>query len=253
MQTLTIITINYNNCEGLRKTMQSVKSQNFKGYEYIVVDGGSTDGSINVIKENLDIVAFWLSERDNGIYHAMNKGIRKANGEYLLFLNSGDTLATDSILKEMLQLLKSDIVYGNLITTNKDRKKQTHISFSEANVENLMISTIWHPCAFIRKKLFLEFGFYNEGFKLAADYEFFIRAIIKHDASAHYCDKAIAEFDTGGVSNNPENAKLMEVERELSWKLNFSDAIIEMFEKKVQLIRSSEYRLGKKITKFFPG
>lgn len=253
MFTLTVITINYNNNRGLRKTMESVRSQTYKGFEYIIVDGGSTDGSVDYINENLDIVAFWLSERDKGIYHAMNKGIRQSGGEYLLFLNSGDVFANESVLKEILPLLKADIVYGDLVTVSKNEKRKNHKSFTNANVENLMVSTIWHPCSFICKNLFNAHGLYNEEFKLAGDYEFFIRVIIKYDASTYYCGKVIAEFDIEGVSNKAENVKLMDRERELSWELNFSDPIIEMFKTKVQLLRSGEYKLGKIIAKFLPG
>lgn len=96
----SIITINYNNCEGLEKTIQSVIEQSYKGYEYIVIDGGSTDGSIDIIKKYEPSITFWVSEKDSGIYNAMNKGIRHSTGEYLNFMNSGDTFYEPEVLKK---------------------------------------------------------------------------------------------------------------------------------------------------------
>jgi glycosyltransferase involved in cell wall biosynthesis len=221
-------------------------------YEFIVVDGGSSDSSIDVIKSNLDIISFWLSEKDNGIYHAMNKGARKASAEYVLFLNSGDAFADNNVLKEVLPGLTADIVYGN-ITTADDNGKTTELkSFDKADLPNLWVSTIWHPSAFTRKSLFLKNGFFNESFRLGGDHEFFIRNIIKHDASAKYIDRQIAMFDMGGASNKQDNKYLLEIERQLSWKLNFSDPVISMFDNYVQMLRSSEYKWGSRLAKFLP-
>ena len=98
MPELSIITINLNNCAGLQKTLDSVFAQTFTDYEYLVIDGGSTDGSAELIKKQENKFVYCVSEKDNGIYHAMNKGIRKATGDYLLFLNSGDYLVNDEVL-----------------------------------------------------------------------------------------------------------------------------------------------------------
>ena len=96
---LSIITINYNDKEGLARTMNSVLSQTYTDFEYIVIDGGSNDGSKTIIEQHQDQLGYWVSEPDSGIYNAMNKGIAKANGEYILFLNSGDVLIDDTIIK----------------------------------------------------------------------------------------------------------------------------------------------------------
>ena len=109
---ITIITINFNNCEGLGKTIDSVVSQSCHDYEYIVIDGGSTDGSVNVIKDNADNIDYWVSEKDDGIYNAMNKGIDHATGEYCLFLNSGDTLHDCEVIASVVPVLEADIVVG---------------------------------------------------------------------------------------------------------------------------------------------
>ena len=97
----SIITINYNNCEGLRRTIESVVNQTCHDFEYIIIDGGSTDGSVDVIKQYADQIDYWVSEPDKGIYNAMNKGVAVAKGEYCLFLNSGDSLHNNSALAKV--------------------------------------------------------------------------------------------------------------------------------------------------------
>ena len=115
MPKLSIITINYNNLEGLKKTFESVFMQTYQDFEYIVIDGGSTDGSKEYIAENADKINYWVSEPDKGVYHAMNKGIMKANGEYLLFINSGDELfENNTIEKSLSNLHTEEIIAGNL-------------------------------------------------------------------------------------------------------------------------------------------
>ena len=113
---LSIITINYNNGDGLQRTIESVIKQNFKSYEYIVIDGGSTDKSIDVIKRNKNHINYWISEPDTGIYNAMNKGIRKATGEYLIMINSGDVLVNEDVLDTVFKKNNnSDIIYGDVL------------------------------------------------------------------------------------------------------------------------------------------
>ncbi|MBA3665083.1 MAG: glycosyltransferase [Bacteroidetes bacterium] len=249
---VSIVTINYNNGPGLQKTIESVKAQSLSCYEFIVVDGGSNDSSPGIIKSNLDIISYWLSEKDNGIYHAMNKGARKASAEYIMFLNSGDVFAHESVLANVLPSLQADIVYGN-ITALDSRGIKTHLkSFDEASIHNLWVSTIWHPTAFTRKSLFIKNGFFNESFRLAGDYEFFVRNIIKHDATTKYINQQITAFDMGGASNKQDNKYLLDQERKLAWKLNFSDPLIFLFENYVRMLRSSEYQWGKRISRFLP-
>ena len=114
MKRLSIITVNHNDLAGLRKTRDSILSQTFQDFEWIVVDGDSTDGGKDFIQEHQEEMAWWCSEQDNGIYNAMNKGIEHAQGEYLLFLNSGDTLSAPDTLKEVFRTEPdADVVYGD--------------------------------------------------------------------------------------------------------------------------------------------
>ena len=116
----SIITINYNNKGGLEKTINSVLGQSFHNYEYIIIDGGSTDGSVEIIKKYASQIDYWVSESDNGVYNAMNKGIGKASGEYLNFMNSGDTFHSSSALETISDLHSDDdIIIGGYYETEK--------------------------------------------------------------------------------------------------------------------------------------
>lgn len=111
---ISVITINYNNHDGLKKTIQSVVSQSYNDIEYIIIDGGSTDGSVDLIKEYNDKIDYWISETDNGCYHAMNKGVKVASGEYVIFMNSGDYFYADDIIEYFVNSNPSeDVLCGN--------------------------------------------------------------------------------------------------------------------------------------------
>ena len=125
MKQISIITINYNNASGLEKTIRSVVEQTYNEYEYIIIDGASSDKSKEVIQEYQRYIDFWCSEKDSGIYNAMNKGIQKASGEYLLFLNSGDVLNNSAVLADIHGFLSGeDFVYGDLVFVRGMEKKQ---------------------------------------------------------------------------------------------------------------------------------
>ena len=125
---LSIITVNLNNKDGLQKTIDSVISQTYKDFEWIIIDGGSTDGSKELIENYSDYVSYWVSEPDKGIYNAMNKGIKQSHGEYLQFLNSGDIFIEDNTLKQVVsQLVNEDIVFGYAVIINNNTKKRVNI------------------------------------------------------------------------------------------------------------------------------
>jgi glycosyltransferase involved in cell wall biosynthesis len=198
----SIITVNLNNIEGLRKTIKSVVYQSFKQYEHIIIDGGSTDGSINIIKEYNDNITYWVSEPDSGIYCAMNKGIRKAKGKYCLFLNSGDRFFNEDVLKEVFSLnLVEDIVYGdevveeNGINTISKFLLPDHITFN-----SFLHSTLPHQCSFIRRELFNLIGLYNERNKIVSDWEWNTLALFRFNCSLRKINLPISFYDTNGIS-----------------------------------------------------
>jgi len=155
----SIITVNYNNLEGLKKTVESVKNQTYQKFEYIVIDGGSYDGSLEFIKDNESLLDYWVSEPDSGVYQAMNKGIKKASGEYLLFLNSGDHFYNDEVLEKNHKAIKdSDIIYFDLQVVEGDKKfiktYPNTLSFSY-----FVEDTLPHPATFIKKEAFVKTNF----------------------------------------------------------------------------------------------
>ncbi len=257
MKRISVITINFNNATGLEDTIKSVVDQKGLDFEFLVIDGGSADASREIIEKYKSNISYWISEKDNGIYHAQNKGILKAKGEYCLFLNSGDVFADATVLQKVNAELKDvDILYGDIITRDKTGKTNYLNSPEKIGVYEMMISTLWHPSAFIKKELFEKLGLYDEAFKVAGDYEFFVRSILKHNVVTRHIHLAIALFDLGGISNTPRMQELQSIERKKSWELNFSEPVIEVFENNTRLLRSREYKLGKlamKILKPFRG
>ena len=202
---ISIITVNYNNLEGLKKTVENVKKQTFQDFEYVVIDGCSTDGSSNYLKENSDYFDYWVSEPDSGVYQAMNKGIKNATGEYLLFLNSGDHFYNDEVLEKNHQIIKdSDIIYFDLQVIEVDKKfirdYPDTLSFSY-----FVEDTLPHPATFIKKEAFLKTNLYKEDFKIVSDWKFFIDAICKFKLSYKRIAKPLSTFYIGGLSSNPEN------------------------------------------------
>jgi len=204
---LSIITINRNNANGLRKTIESVVCQTFKDYEYIIIDGASTDESVNVINEYSQYITYNVSEPDEGIYYAMNKGIKIAKGEYCLFLNSGDYLSSESTLEKAFQYdFFEDIVYGNIIFENSfSQKKQrtpSH-SLSILNVPGMGNPfSMYHPSSFIRLNLFLRLGLYRTDLSIASDQAFFVKAIFENGVTYRYIPVTISVFNTMGISSS---------------------------------------------------
>lgn len=220
---ISIITINFNNKSGLERTIGSVINQTYNDYEYIVVDGGSADGSLEVIKGNSHNLKYWISEKDNGIYDAMNKGIVKSNGQYCLFLNSGDWLVDENVLSNIVASIfdEPDIIYGNLIKIDPKTKKQfeskppASLSFYQ-----FYIHTLPHQAALIKSSLFKEIGLYNEEYKIVADWAFFTLAVCKYRKTAKYIDMPISYFVLDGVGS-VGNYDQIDRERSHFLKINF--------------------------------
>lgn len=213
---ISIVTINFNNQEGLEKTMQSVFKQTFPEYEYIIIDGGSTDGSKDLIEANQSKINFWVSEPDKGIYNAMNKGINKAKGDYLLFLNSGDTLFNTNVLQDISKKITGDIdiFYGNVNVVDNNGNNKLRISPENLTFRFLLDSTINHQAMFTRRTLFDEVFYYNERYSMVSDWEFLICAICKFNKTYKYLNMTIANYDLNGISSKPDNKKLLRKERQ---------------------------------------
>jgi glycosyltransferase involved in cell wall biosynthesis len=207
---LSVITVNLNNKAGLKNTIKSVIAQKYTDYEYIIIDGGSTDGSVDVIREYAGKIRYWVSEPDKGIYNAMNKGILQARGEYLQFLNSGDWLFDKNTYCSVFdQAVKTDIFYGNVnIVYSKSKVKKLALP-QEAELSMLFFlnNTFNHQAAFISRNLFIN-SMYDENYKIFSDWKFFIQKIILENCSIKYLDQTIVNYDANGFSNNPAYFKL---------------------------------------------
>lgn len=193
----SIITINYNNRDGLRKTIESVVNQSCKDYEYIVIDGGSTDGSREVIEEYADRIDYWVSEPDKGIYNAMNKGIKVAHGDYLNFMNSGDCFYDKNVLSNTLPYLQTDIIMGASLDDNC-HVRPYHIK-KELTMIQFYSNTIDHQASFISKMLFNN-TFYDENYKIVSDWKFFIEKTIFQNCSFSIMPVLVAVGQNGGIS-----------------------------------------------------
>ncbi len=210
---LSIITINLNNAEGLRKTIKSVVSQTFLDFEYIVIDGASTDGSVEVLNEFSDKITYCVSEPDKGIFNAMNKGILKSKGEYLLFMNSGDWLVDSEIITYFVEQTKGfDIIAGDVYLYTKENVifKNT---VDEVSYGHFFANSIPHAASLIKRSLFENYGLYNENYKIASDWEFFFIVLIVNQGSFRHVKKAMSFFDLTGISNKEEYIELQNNER----------------------------------------
>lgn len=216
---LSIITINRNNAAGLEKTMQSVLSQTRTDYEYVVVDGASTDDSVAVIKRQAPAFGDrlkWISEPDKGIYNAMNKGIGMATGEYIQILNSGDSLVSPEVVDKMYAALEKEnhpsILYGNMLKDLTDGRIQRDRSFAgdEMTLLGFFQGTLNHSPAYIRRTLFEKYGPYDESLKIVSDWKWYIQAIVFGEEKPVYADIDITLFDMTGISVTNDGLRLAE-------------------------------------------
>lgn len=223
MVKFSIITINLNNIEGLKKTIESIVNQTITDFEYIVIDGGSVDGSVEILKRYHHKFTYCVSETDRGIYHAMNKGISQATGEYVLFLNSGDYLFKSNILEKVSNYpLNEDLIIGSVILTGRDEDEIFEIpELKKLTFRYFINSTLPHPGTFIKRTLFDKIGHYNEQYEIASDFEFFLKAVFFNSASLKKISETIAVFDGNGISSAPANVSNTKAERLEILKNNF--------------------------------
>ena len=253
--TLTIITINYNNAAGLRKTMESVLAQTSKDFEYIVIDGAAPQPPKGGVSDRAVIESYvnsvegqengymrcsflssasgrrvgggFFSESDNGIYHAMNKGIRMAQGEYIHFLNSGDWLVDKHVVEDMLNFLnpltpspsprgeglgvRCDVLIGNVIAVRPDGKVRYKKYNPDVSLYTFYRGTIEHTSAYIRRDLFDKYGLYDENLKIVSDWKWYLQVVGLNKARVQFTDRYVTCFDTSGISST--NLQLDKSER----------------------------------------
>ena len=241
---LTIITINRNNAAGLEKTMQSVLSQMRKDFEYVVVDGASTDGSVSVIERLAPAFGDclkWVSEPDKGIYNAMNKGIGMARGEYIQILNSGDSLVSQEVVEKMYTALEKagrpSILYGNMLKDFPDGHVHRDKGFAGEDITllGMYIGTLNHSPAYIRRSLFDKYGPYDESLKIDSDWKWYLQAIVFGEEKPVYADIDVTLFDMTGISET--NTALTKAERALVLKELIPPTVLADYDAWVHSIR----------------
>lgn len=209
---LSIITVNYNNIEGLRKTINSVLSQTFHDYEWIIIDGGSTDGGKDLLEQYQQHFSYWCSEPDRGIYNAMNKGIAHAKGEYINFMNSGDIYASPHTLSDVFSdNHQDDLLYGDWIFVFSSHEERISFPIEKLYTE-LVRRNICHQALFIRTSLLKKKG-YDETISVLADYARNVE-LAHSGASFKYLPFAICRCSMPGFSNIDENKDRLRQDRE---------------------------------------
>jgi len=194
-----IITVCFNSAKTIRKTLDSVKSQTWKNIDHIIIDGGSTDGTLGIIKDYEDSLGCLVSEPDNGLYDAMNKGISRATGEVVYFLNSDDILCTPEVISDVVHAFqfdpKTDLLYGNVIYKYQNRQERR--SFKHISKKNILFENLCHQAVFARRRLFEKVGGFDTDYKIAADYDWILRVFFS-GLVVRYLDRDIAYFNAEG-------------------------------------------------------
>lgn len=250
---LSIITINYNNAAGLKKTLDSVAIQTYTDFEHIIVDGASSDASVDVIREyeqslasNLSPLTYhlkWISEKDTGIYNAMNKGICMATGEYLLFLNSGDYLVDESALEKVFANdCLADILCARCNVSDKGKVVWTSNPPKKVTFGTLYLVGLAHQSTFIRKNLFEQLGYYDESYRYNADTEFWYRSIVEHNASTQKIDVITTDYNLDGISETQKNNPVfIEEHRRILSKPMFQNFLPDYIDYKRNIAVANEY------------
>lgn len=223
---LSVITINFNNTKGLEKTLNSIVNQSFKDYEFIVIDGGSTDGSVDIIKQYADKISYWISEPDNGIYNAMNKGISKANGEYIHFLNSGDWFVDSLVLERIFSVNRvGDVLYGDYYYIQNNNT--TLFKYPE-KLHNFWFytGTLCHQAVFVKAKHQTKYMF-DESLRFVADWKVLYTLFIKDKCFFEYLNMSVSYYTLDGFSSKSENIEQLNKERLGVLKQEFLPATLQ--------------------------
>jgi glycosyltransferase involved in cell wall biosynthesis len=217
---LSIITVNYNNASGLERTIQSVISQTFQDYEFIIIDGGSTDNSVDVIHKYEQQISYWVSEHDGGIYQGMNKGLIQAKGDYVNFMNSGDCFHAEDVLDKIFSLDTT----ADIITGSHTGSPHPNIGPKGVTMYSLITGAVDHQASFIRREVALRHP-YDERYKIVSDWKFFIQALVLDNCTFFYTDTIVVDVDMTGISNT--NITLDHQERESVLNELFPERILK--------------------------
>ena len=226
----SIITAVYNNKAFLEECINSVINQSYDNIEYIIIDGGSTDGSRDIIKKHEHKISKWISERDSGIYDAINKGVKLATGDVIGLLHSDDIFANKNIIEKAAELFKkenADLLYSDLEYV--DKQNNTFRKWHSGAFNTLRFG--WmppHPTLFIRKNLFDRYGFYNTKYRISSDYEMVLRLFNKNNFVVSYLPEVAVKMRTGGASNK-SLSNIFQKSKEDYWALKSNNLSFPLF------------------------
>lgn len=215
---VSIITIAYNNLEGLKDTYRSIRRQTFRDFEWIVVDGGSTDGTKEFLEEHNEELAWWCSEKDKGVYNAQNKGTLHARGEYSIYMNSGDSFYADDVLEKVFDqdIANADIVYGNWMLVFEDGKTRLGRAPEVADLAYFFDDNMCHQSMLIRTEAVRNRP-YDESFRIYADWEEWL-ALLMQGKTFKRIDLTICNFLVGGISTGDNASEKLKAERKAEIK-----------------------------------
>jgi glycosyltransferase involved in cell wall biosynthesis len=213
LRSLSIVIACLNNRAGLGRTLDSLAAQRFRDFELIVVDGGSSDGSLELLQARRGEIAHLRSGPDGGVYDAQNRGAALADGNYLLFLNAGDWLADEHALSHALAGPPGeDLVYGDVVLLKNGQPIPTRMP-PRLSFEYLMRSTLCTQALYYRRQTFLQLGGYDTSLRVCADYDLLLRAVLVHQASSRHVARRLVYYPVDGLSSRPENLELARQER----------------------------------------
>lgn len=206
----SVITVCRNEADKIGATCDSIVSQSCRDFEWIVIDGGSTDGTLNVLEKYRNRIAVLVSEPDDGIYNAMNKGVSRATGQYVVFMNGGDCFSDSQVLETVSNAQQADIIYGDLLFDGSSASVKAYPDVLPTGY--LLKNMLPHQASFIRRTMFEKYGLHDESYQIAGDYEMFARLLEKNRVSYCHVPKVLALFDDEGISKNPEQRMLRKLE-----------------------------------------
>ena len=214
---VSIITVTYNAEKTIENSIKAVISQTYNDIEYLIIDGGSTDRTVSIIEKYKDKIAYFVSETDNGVYNAMNKGITASTGEILYFINANDYIFDENVIKETVEAFKKtkvDMIFGNMSFIDDEGTEKERKSYATADMFFLTQECICHQGIFYRRKVFDICGLYNENYHLMADHDLNMKIIMNKKLKVGYFDRVVSKFTLGGLSNSAVTLTILNKEKE---------------------------------------
>lgn len=237
---VSIITACFNSEKTIEDTIRSVAMQTYKNIEYIVVDGASTDETLNIINKYGSVITKLISEPDTGVYNAMNKGIQASTGDLLFFLNADDVFINEHVVQQFAEFAlntQTGLILGNIVALDRINGRVFHVTQEYVDKFKLINAFLCHPAMFFKKELFDKYGLYNEKYKIVSDYEWYVKYFVKFEGDFAYLNKPVSIFDMSGVSSEEKNKEFHQKER---------DEVLEKY------FTSFELKTVKLMAKIFP-